>query len=362
MRLACFISPHGFGHAARSSAILRRCSERRPDLRFNLFTRVPAWFFDESIPGVFDYHETLSDIGFVQRSALEIDFAATLEALNRFLPFDESLVDALARTVRANGCRAVLCDISPLGIAVAEAAGIPSILIENFTWDWLYEPYRESAPGFVTHCATLRSWFDRADHHVQTTPACVPAEVDLVSSPVARTARIGREDMRASLGLDERDKLVVITMGGVPQPHGFLPKLRHWPDLRFLISGWSEDRRDGNLLLIDQRTRIYMPDLIGCADAVVAKLGYGTVAEVWTAGCPMAYVARNFRESAVLKDFVDREIPSFEIPEPEFDDGAWTERVGELLALPRRPPAAEAGAGQIADFVLGIIDAGVQAP
>jgi hypothetical protein len=355
MRLACFISPHGFGHAARSSAILRQCCQQRPDLRFDLFTRVPHWFFEESIPGVFDYHETLSDVGFIQRSALDIDLPATIAALDDFLPFDPAAVRSLADAVLRSGCSAVLCDISPLGIAVAEAAGLPSVLVENFTWDWLYEPYRERYPAFRAHCSVLRQWFDRAVFHVQTTPVCVAAEADLVSTPVSRLIRRSREAMRAELGLRDGDRLVVITLGGVPQPLAFLPRLRQRADITFLISGWFEDRRDDNLILIDQRTRIYMPDLIHCSDAVVAKLGYGTVAEVWTAGRSMAYVARDFRESASLKAFVDREIPSFEIGEATFHRGDWIDRVDELLALPHPTRSGGTGAAQVAGFVLELL-------
>jgi len=43
--------------------------------------------------------------------------------------------------VVAVGCLLVVSDISPMGLLVAETAEIPSILIENFTWDWIYQGY-----------------------------------------------------------------------------------------------------------------------------------------------------------------------------------------------------------------------------
>jgi len=356
MRLAAFVSPHGFGHAARTSAILRACWEQVPEIRFDLFTRVPAWFFEESIPGQFDYHDTQCDVGFVQRSALEIDLPGTLTALDAFLPFDPTEVRCLAGLVQRAGCEAVLCDISPLGIAVARAAGLRSILVENFTWDWLYEPYRDQFPGFRRHCALLRELFLTADHRVQTTPFCVPvAAADVVSPPVARPVQRSRAEVRNELGLRECDPLVLITLGGVPQALSFLPKLRRYFPVTFLITGASGDLRDGNLIVFDQATRLYMPDLMRASDAVVAKLGYGTVAEVWTTGKAMAYVARDFRESGPLKDFVDHAIPSFEIREEAFHRGDWLERVDELLALPNRRRPGPAGAKTVADFVLGVL-------
>ena len=34
-------------------------------------------------------------------------------------------------------------DAPPLACAAAAAAGIPSVVISNFTWDWIYEGYAE---------------------------------------------------------------------------------------------------------------------------------------------------------------------------------------------------------------------------
>ena len=97
------------------------------------------------------------DVGFRQASALVADLDATIDALGRFVPFDDALVTELADRVRSTGCKAVLCDISPLGIAVAERAGVPSLLVESFTWPWLYEPFFDDpaqifAPYFPFGC------------------------------------------------------------------------------------------------------------------------------------------------------------------------------------------------------------------
>ena len=38
--------------------------------------------------------------------------------------------------------RLVIADAPPLGCAAAAAAGIPSVVVSNFTWDWIYQAYR----------------------------------------------------------------------------------------------------------------------------------------------------------------------------------------------------------------------------
>ena len=130
-RVAAFVSPHGFGHAARASAVMR-AAQRLFGARFEVFTTAPLWFFEESLgASSFGYHAELVDVGFRQRSALHVDLPATVAALDDFLPFEQERIEALASRVRALGCRAVLCDIAPLGVAVAESAGLPSVLVES---------------------------------------------------------------------------------------------------------------------------------------------------------------------------------------------------------------------------------------
>ncbi|NQU64479.1 MAG: hypothetical protein HQ517_09385, partial [SAR324 cluster bacterium] len=123
-KIAFFISPHGFGHAARAAAVISVLQKRMPSIHVDLFSRTPAWFFSDSLEGPYTYHELATDIGLVQTNPLTEDLPATLDRLDEFMPFAEELILKLVRQLRQSGCRLVICDISPLGIAVAERAGI----------------------------------------------------------------------------------------------------------------------------------------------------------------------------------------------------------------------------------------------
>ena len=56
MNLAFFVSAHGFGHAARASAIISALAKRQENSCSTLFTSVPDWFFSdvEGIAAEFD--------------------------------------------------------------------------------------------------------------------------------------------------------------------------------------------------------------------------------------------------------------------------------------------------------------------
>lgn len=323
--------------------------------RVELFTNVPRWFFDESIPGIFRHHHEVVDVGFRQRSALRFDLDATVEELGGFLPFEAEELDRLARQVRAADCRAVLCDISPLGVAVAERAGIPSVVVENFTWGWLYEPLQDRAPPLASYGAELDRWLERADVHRQARPVCLPRPGLEEVPPISREARSSRAETRVRLGVGEDEPLTVITMGGYGEDLPFLERLKERRGERFLVTGAPATEVDANLLLFDNATPLFMPDLLEAADAVVAKLGYGTVAEVWRAGIPFAWVTRDdFREMEALEAFAQEELQGFGMQAGEFGEGAWIERLNALRELERRP-RGPGGAERVAEVLADVV-------
>lgn len=359
IRIAYFISSHGFGHATRASAVMAAIQTRLPEVQFDIFTQTPRWLFDDSVPGPFQYHPLHTDVGLVQRNSLHEDIPATVTALRELVPFAPETLAQLAGQLRGfrPACRLVLCDIAPLGLAVADTAGIPSVLIENFTWDWIYAGYQGEAAGeLATYGRYLKTQFARATYHVQTEPVCAPrAAADLTSAPVSRRPQAAPEEVRRQLGLRPTDKLVAVTMGGMDSDFAFLRQLEGFNGVKFVVMGGPVDSH-GPVIGLPQRSAIFHPDLINAADAVISKVGYSTLAEVYRAGAPFGYVGRaRFRESAVLAEFIAQNMPSRPISEAQLGNGAWQREVEQLLAMPRQQPPQANGAEQIADFVATLV-------
>ncbi|RPJ40174.1 MAG: hypothetical protein EHM21_15130, partial [Chloroflexi bacterium] len=97
LHFAYFITPHGYGHAARATAVMNAIHARRPDVCFEIFTRVPTWFFKMSLQGAYNYHDVLTDIGLVQSTSMEEDLPGTIQQLGELLPYRPALVERLAR-------------------------------------------------------------------------------------------------------------------------------------------------------------------------------------------------------------------------------------------------------------------------
>jgi hypothetical protein len=141
-------------------------------------------------------------------------------------------------------------------------------------------------------------------------------------------------------------------MGGHSEDLAFLPRLQEERGTHFLVTGATRTRTENNVRHVDNQTPLYMPDVLRAADALVAKLGYGTVSEVWAEGLPFAHVTRpGFREMPALEAFVDRETNGFRMADRDFVEGAWIDRLPELIAMARRPHTG-GGAARVAEILL----------
>lgn len=356
IRFAWFVTPHGFGHAARTAAIVEALGRRLPQVEAELWTSVPEWFFAESLTVPFRHRELVCDVGLIQRNPVEEDLPASLASLAHFWSAaDGGRIAAVAAAVAASGARCVVADIAPFGLAVARAAGLPGVLVENFTWDWIYEPLAAVEPQFAAWTERLRAETARPDLHLQLEPFCRPVAGAQPLPPVARAPRRRREEIVARLALPPGDAVVLVSLGGVEHRLADLAPLAGVRGVTFVLPGASpEERWDGNLRLLPHHTPIHHPDLVAAADVVVGKLGYSTVAETVAAGGRMLFVPRpGFRESAVLERYVGERLPAAAISFAELESGAWVERLPVLLARPRPAALLSSGAAVAADLIAG---------
>lgn len=354
-RIAYFISPHGFGHAARACAVMAEMVRLLPGVHFDLFTEVPEWFFTESLPECFSYHRLSSDVGIVQLSPFVEDLDATVERLDLSPLADSSAVGAIARELRTHKFGLVVCDIAPLGLAAAARAGMPSVLVENFTWDWIYSEIPEAPSRLRDHGSRMAEIFSSADLRIQTEPECERIPRAIRVSPVARRPKLTRREVRSRLRVPDDEKMVVVSMGGVPWDSGGFSALEHTDGSWIVVPGGTKGgtKRRGRLILLPFHADIYHPDLVAASDAVVSKLGYSTVAEAYCTASALAYVERaRFPESPVLARWVEANLVSARIEEKDLQSGVWLEAVDTLLEVTRRTPEGRNGARQAVEIIL----------
>lgn len=327
--------------------------------QFDLFTTIPAQFFESSGTFPFTYHSLTTDIGLVQKDPFHEDLPATLRRLDDLIPFEPSLITRVAEQLRQLKTDLVLCDIAPMGILIAKEVGVPSVLIENFTWDWIYRRFTEHADELSPYVDYLSRIFASAEYRVQTRPICDPhPAADLVAGPASRNVRTSRAEIRQRLNLAEEHTVAMITTGGVANSYDFLGKLNDDRQHHFIIPGISTAVTiQDNLILLPTYSEFFHPDLVNASDVVIGKAGYSTIAEVFYAGLPFGFVARpNYPEHPPLAEFIAHEMNGMVIEEAEFQSGDIALNLERLLDMPpiqRREPN---GAVQIAEFLMDLVE------
>jgi hypothetical protein len=356
-RIAYFITPHGFGHAARASAVMDAVAETLPFVSFDIFTTVPQWFFSDSLSCKIEYHEFVADIGLVQKTPFSHDLEKTVETLDRFVPFDSERISRTADLLKQRACRLAICDISPIGISIAKQAGIPSILIENFTWDWIYEDFIHADSRIRRHADSFRKMYQAVDYHIQASPVCHPNSVDMTTKPISRKVELSSDHVREKLGISKEKNMVLITTGGIREKFGFLKTLTAREEICFVVPGGSESpERHDNLILLPHRSGFVHSNLVNAADTVIGKAGYSTIAEVYQSGVPFGYVPRsNFRETDKLVEFIEKEMKAICIDDKEFKTGRWLPKVSRLLSFPRIHRQNQNGSHEVAGFIMNLL-------
>jgi UDP-N-acetylglucosamine:LPS N-acetylglucosamine transferase len=336
LRIACFITSHGFGHATRSLALLNKLAEKE-NLNVFIFSTLPAWFFQENLNGIsYKYHHIETDVGLVQKSPFLHDLNLTIDRLTTFLDFKKEETEPILQILEKELFDFIFCDISPLGLYLGNKLNIPTCLLENFTWEWIYESYLFKNQNFKRPIEKLKDIVSKTNLHIQTNPICKPDENLLQINPIFRTWRQSKLQTIEQIGINIDKPIILITTGGISQKFSFLEKIKKDDKHFYLITGdYSKMEKGKNYILIPQKNDFYFPDLVQLSDGVVGKAGYGTVAEVWGAQKPLIGIFRDdFRESVPMRNFVQKNIAGFEVSKFSFQQGDWIPKVEQLLSEP----------------------------
>jgi L-arabinokinase len=142
MHAVFYISGHGFGHASRAVELIRALLVRQPDAHIIVRAAVSArWFAEMAAAHRVELQHVEVDTGLAQIDSLRFDEDETARAAARFYAEFDRRVAAEAAAIRQVGADLVIGDIPPLAFAAAASAGVPSVAVGNFTWDWIYSIY-----------------------------------------------------------------------------------------------------------------------------------------------------------------------------------------------------------------------------
>jgi hypothetical protein len=359
-----YISGHGFGHASRNIEVINALIAARPGLRIIVRTTAPKWLFDRTVRGAVEYHHGETDTGIVQIDSLHLDAAETVRRAREFMRTFDARVAAETALLAHERASLIVADAPPLGIAAGAAAGLPTVVLGNFTWDWIYSAY----PGTDDLVAALGAIYAHADSALRLPMhggfASIARIVDLPF--VARRSSHAPRDTKESLGLPLDEPVVLVSFGGYGIDALDLDALSRLEGYGVLVTGSVPlaelpaglQGRRGSLIPVDE-TAMYdaglrYEDLVRAVDVVVTKPGYGIIAECLANDTALLYTSRgHFIEYDVLVAEMPRFLRARFIDHADLFAGRWASHLDALLAQPEpgdRPPVngAEVAAAALA--------------
>jgi hypothetical protein len=368
-----YISGHGFGHASRSIEVINAILAQRPETRVGVRTSAPRWLFDLTVKGKVTYSTLECDTGVVQIDALTLDEA---DSIRRASSFHSDLVTRAAsetRALRELGAGIIVGDIPPLAFAVGASAGIPSIGLGNFTWDWIYGDYPRVrlAPSLLP---AIRGAYAKASMALRL-PMSGGFETfsNVRDIPfVARHASRSREEVCKLLKLPSDKPIVLASFGGIGLSgldSDVLSKFKKYTVITAVTAPLQRaqknapaSERKGSFITINEEAMynigVRYEDLVGAAEAVVTKPGYGIVSECIANDAAILYTPRgHFPEYDVIVEEMPKYMRAALISHDDLFAGKWESAVDKLLAQPKPKKKPDTnGADVAADILLKALD------
>lgn len=358
IKIGVFISGHGFGHGTRTCAILREISRLIP-CNFDIFSNLPTWFFKQNLsPLNITLHHIKTDIGLVQKTPFLHDLDETVNQLKKFVRFDSKDFIFCERLIRRKKHDLLISDISPLGLEVGFRTGVPNVLIENFTWDWIYQIYTETASDFLPIIEVLEKSYSYASLRIKVTPFCDSKTGSIKTPPVSRKVIQTPEEIREKLKIEQGKKVILLTTGGITKRLDLIDKMKRQKDVVFITSGdIQKTTLDKNIISIPMKSDFHYPDLVNAVNLVAGKAGYGTIAECWSTNTPLLGCYRtNFRESEVLLDFASKELEHNKLTVNDFEKMDWMDTASSTMKeLHEKSPKKTNGALLASEAILNFI-------
>lgn len=359
-----YISGHGFGHASRQVEIINAFGARASaDTTIVLRTSASRDLLERTVRVPFTLLEGTVDTGVKQIDSIRLDERATILEADAFCRTLIPRATEEGSLLRRHDARLAVVDAPPLGCAAAAAAGIPSVVCSNFTWDWIYAGYELTATLAPDLVARIQEAYRKAQaawrlpmHGGFETFAQV-VDVPLV----ARHRRPDRsdEDVRRDLGLPLDRRLALVSFGGFGVNDLPLDRLDVSDDWRIVLVGTEDELHDlpavahGVTYSQLRASSAAYQDIVGAVDVVLSKPGYGIVSECIANETALLYTSRG---RFVEYDVFVREMPRYLrcqfISQDDLFAGRWADALESLV---RQGPPPERLATNGADVVAEMI-------
>ncbi|HWT28608.1 MAG TPA: hypothetical protein VN084_03780 [Methylophilaceae bacterium] len=351
--LVC-ISGHGFGHLAQVAPVLNALHDLSPDIRLTIRSTIPQPLLRQRIRPEFNHLQEATDFGMVMRSALQVNVAASMQAYVDFHADWPAKVAAEAQRLQRLAPDLLLTDVAYLPLAAADRIGLPAVAMCSLNWADIFAHYCHAMPEADRIQQEIASAYACASCFLQPTPSMpmpwLPER--MVIGPLAEAGRQRRFEIERQLGLQSEDRLVLVSMGGIPTRVA-LDRWPRLPGVKWLVQGdWSLPQARDDMHAFES---LGMPfsDLLASCDLLLTKPGYGAFVEAAVSGVPVLFVRRDdWPEQPYLVDWLAQVRHCQGIDPLQLERGGFVDALEALLEKTKPLPLAATGHLQAARYML----------
>jgi UDP-N-acetylglucosamine transferase subunit ALG13 len=273
------------------------------------------------------------DVGCVQEDFIRIASEKTFQRLEEFFSQSEKLIEQETQWLQQNKVDLIVSDASSLPLKAAHRAGIPSVLISNFTWHDIYCHF----PGAGKRQGILDALKEEyALASLQILPQChIVNDVVQNKKEVGFISRKGKDvkcRLEEVLGISCQDKTIIfIYLGDMGAQSVQWENLKKLEDMVFLTRD-PLPNNVANLYVLDDR--FLYQDLIASSDIVCTKAGYSTLATAFTHDKPVISCSReNFREYQAMRDYMNNKQIGLIMDSTKFYSCDWEGDIRKALTF-----------------------------
>jgi hypothetical protein len=337
-----YVSGHGLGHAARAAQVIAQLA---PGIHVIVKSFAAQVFFQRESGRRIEYFRESFDVGVHQHNNRELDWDKTFREAAALQRNAAEIVAHEVQFLRSRGVRCVVSDVAALPLCAARDAGIPCLLIANFTWADIYRTHARRSTIAANLVKGFEESYECADLAL-TTSLSFPMRYLPRQEDVGLVARRGsniRNQLARHIGASKADRLVLLYFGNWGNADINFSRALHQPGTGFVsftpVPAPAHQLDPGEW---------HFPDVLASVDAVLAKPGYGTVGECMANGTPLVYYPRaDFAEYPVIRRAMQQWGGAVQISSRDFLQGRWAPALSHAMKLsPKKVPAP--GAKRIA--------------
>jgi len=292
MKVAFYVTSHGFGHASRVSALVTEFIKYGIDCY--IITDRPKFLFPQE-SGYCHIIERQTDTGMIQENWKVPSVEKTFSKLQEFWVTKEEIVEAERYFLQKKGIELVVVDIPYLPILAAKKLNIPVYAVTNFDWYFNYIEIvdQDTNPKILEILAEILQIYQQCDKSYilpfsnEKSVQALPNQVKCGN--LAKYSLPNRKSICKEFKIDEGKKLALITFGGIMSDISYFQSLTANQEYVFLTN--TPIRIADNVILLPRNYDYSL--LISSCDVVITKVGYSTLAETCAAGTYLCYATRD---------------------------------------------------------------------